>query len=109
MEKQLNPDMAVHCLRIGSVPVTSKAVTLGMPVYVTAGAQVGRVAGIVVDAETHQAGHLALDRKGLRASEPALVPVDLVDFVIRHEVCLRISQDQIFGLTVYQTEVPETA
>lgn len=102
-------DQAAIIFRARSVPETSMEVTRGMPVYDNAGARVGKVEGILVDEETQQASHLVLGRKGLRGSDPRIVPVDLVDFVIRDEVYLRISQDQVLGLTIYQTAQPETA
>ncbi|RIK50800.1 MAG: hypothetical protein DCC57_11385 [Chloroflexi bacterium] len=102
-------DQAAIIFRARSVPETSREIRRGMPVYDNAGAQVGQVAGLLVDDETRQASHLVLNRKGPRAADPRLVPVDLVDYVVRDDIYLRIGQDQVVGLTVYQTQQPETA
>jgi sporulation protein YlmC with PRC-barrel domain len=94
----------VITLRRRTVPEHTVDVWHGMSVYDCAGAKLGRAEGILVDAEKQQASHLVLRRRSPRQYEPVLVPVDLVEFVIKGQVYLRIDNDHVHELTVYRSK-----
>jgi sporulation protein YlmC with PRC-barrel domain len=91
-------------VRQRTVPAHTIDIRRGMTVYDPTGVRLGQVEGVIVDAERRQASHLALRRPHPLAQELRLVPVDLVDFVIRSDVYLLIPQGQVQGLATYQPD-----
>lgn len=89
-------------IRQRTVPEYMTDITQGMTVYDHAGAKLGAVQGVMVDEKSRQANHLLVHRLGTPQEEQRLVPVDLVDYVIRSDLYLRITKDQVQGLTLYK-------
>jgi hypothetical protein len=71
--------------------------------------KLGQVEGVIADAEKQQVSHVILHRlQTLLLDEYRLAPIDLVDFVIRSDVYLRITKDYTYGLPLYQPTLEAT-
>jgi hypothetical protein len=89
-------------VRERTVPEHTVVVERGMVVYDCAGAKLGEIERVLMDPDAQQAAYLVL-RQGLPLkAEHRLVPVDLVDFVIRSDVYLFIEEAYVQGLPIYQ-------
>lgn len=89
-------------IRQRTVPEHTVDLKRGMTVYDQAGIKLGQIEGVIADAEKQQVSHVILHRlQTLLLDEYRLVPIDLVDFVIRSDVYLRITKDHTYGLPIY--------
>ncbi len=89
-------------VRERTVPAHTTDIRRGMTVYDPAGNDLGQVDGVIVDPDRRQVSHLVL-RRGLPLKpERRLVPIELVDFVIRSDVYLSIAEEHVAGLPTYE-------
>lgn len=94
-------------MRERTVPERTVDIQRGMTVYDCAGVKLGQVDGIIADAGEHRASHLVLQQQRRQKDGQRLVPVDLVDMVIRSHVYLSIAKEHVQGLPVYRPDVQE--
>lgn len=85
-----------------TVPEHTADVRQGMTVYDSTGEKLGTMDGAITDAQTRQITHLVLQRARPLGQDRRLVPVDLVDFVVRSDVYLQIGKQYVDGLPPYQ-------
>jgi sporulation protein YlmC with PRC-barrel domain len=96
-------------IRQRTVPEHMTDVAQGMTVYDAVGTKLGTVQGVIADKRSRQASHLIVHRLGTSREEQRMVPVGLVDYVIRSDVYLRINKDQVQELTLYRFSDKERA
>lgn len=89
---------ATVTLRERTVPEHMVDLRKGMTVYDRHGLKLGELEGVIVDAETRQATWVVLRAPIPLVEERRLVPVDLIAFIIRSDVYLRVSVDHVAGL-----------
>lgn len=87
-----------------SVPDASVSVEKGMAVYDAGGAKVSQVQGVILDKGSRQATHLVLRCLTPLSPRDRIMPVDLIADVEEGMVHLRITADDISGLTPYRPE-----
>lgn len=88
-------------LRQRSIPEESVPVEKGMIVRDCEGYQVGKVEGLVLDAEQHQGKYIAMRREP-PFSDLQVIPVELVADAQEGEIHLHITAKQAEGLAAYQ-------
>jgi uncharacterized membrane protein len=100
----LSPSLEVGMVTVRQRSVPEHMVDLrkDMIVYDPTGLKLGEIEGVIADAEKKQVTHLVMHVPNPFIEERRLVPVDLIDFVIRSDVYLRVLGDQVAGLPLYK-------
>lgn len=95
-----DPDLNLGTVTVRERTVPEHMVDLrkGMIVYDRTGLKLGEIEGAVADAETKQATHIVMRGPIPLIEAHRQVPVDLVDFIIRSDVYLRVSLAEMVGL-----------
>jgi sporulation protein YlmC with PRC-barrel domain len=93
-------------IRQRTVPEHTTDLKQGMTVYDPYGTKLGEIEGVIMDEHERRASHLIL-RQGLPIdADRRLIPVDLIDFVVRSDVYLLITSDHVQGLPTLATYQP---
>ncbi len=100
----LDPDLDLGTVTVLERTIPEHLVDLrkGMMVYDRTGLKLGKIEGAIADAEKKQVTHVVLRAPLPIIEERRLVPVELIDFIIRSDVYLRVSMDHVADLPLYK-------
>ncbi len=99
----LDPDLDLGMVTVRERTVPEHMVDLkkGMIVYDRTGLKLGEIEGAVADAEKKQVTHVVMRAPIPIIEGRRLVPVNLIDFIIRSDVYLRVSINDVADLPLY--------